>query len=185
LSKSIVCIIDSDKITPFCDASAKARKLEEITRTTDWKFVKLIVLDCHEIENILHPKLILELRSGAQYRSTNIINRLVSLETDLFGENSLWRFLDLKGGLNNKKLAEVNGEREEWLLKKVRLLGLNEESFVIYGFGDNVISNLNDNVDKKRLLKNYVLNNPSWNSAFREMFEDIAWRFVGRTPIYT
>jgi hypothetical protein len=185
LRKWVVCIVDSDKISPFCDASTKTRKLEEIVKTTEWKFVKLIVLDCHEIENVLHPKLVLGLPCGAQYRSADIINRLISLEEDLFGENSIWRYLDVKDGIDSDKLAKLEGKRAEWLRGKMKLLGLEEDGFVIAGFGDGVISSLNRSVDRHQLLSRYTINNASWNTAFRGVFNDLAWRFVGRTPIYT
>jgi hypothetical protein len=183
--KYIVCVIDSDKVSPFCQAFAKATKIERVIHETDWKFIKLIVLGCHEIENMLHPEIILGLRCSLQYPSTDIIRRLVDVEGDLFGEDSMWRYFDIKDGLDNEKVASLDKKRADWVKRKLGAIGLNEHRFVIYGFGTNVIDCLLNEHSKHQLMSDFILNNKSWNAALRNLYEDLAWRFVGRMPSYT
>ncbi len=184
LRRYIVCIIDSDKMSPFCPLPMKATKIEAVIRRTNWKFIKFVVLGCHEIENLLHPELILGLRCSAQYPSADVIRRLISTEKDLFGEDSLWRYFDIKEGLNDVRLASLDGKRAEWVRQKIGGIGLNHQKFLISGFGANVVTCLIDERNKYQLISDFILNNRSWNAAFRKLIEDIAWRFAGRTPSY-
>ena len=185
LGKYTVCIIDSDKMSPFCVSPPKERQLRRVCQTSGWRFVKVVMLECHEIENLLHPDLILGLRCARQYKDRNLLKKIQRVEPEIFGDNSLWRYFDIKNGINADVLARYEGKSKEWISMKLIALGLDEMTFSIAGFGDRVIDSLLDDVNKYRLIRQMVTRNKEWMHAFSKLFEDIVWYFAGLNPTYT
>ena len=185
LKKYIVCVIDSDRITPFCKYKPTERKLDKVKLDSNWKFAKIITLKCHEIENILHPMTILSLDCAQEYRGKAIVDRILDHEVELFGEDSIWLYLDLKNGINSAKLSTLDPEEAAWIGRKVVSIGLDKDNFDIPGFGTSVIDLFLSHELKYDFISKNMIANKSWVQTFQLTFEEIMWYFVGRNRICT
>jgi hypothetical protein len=179
-----VCVIDSDKDTPFCASPVKETKLRNCQGKSGWQFAKIVVLKCREIENLLDPDRIISLRCAVEYRHKNHIYAIVKTEKDIFGHDSLWMYFDIKNGIRRKVIERLDGTRQSWIISKMQSIGLKYDG-EISGFGERVISCFLDEKTFFDSLSELVNKHSSWGPAFRPTFDMLAWYFIGGPRLVT
>ena len=98
-----------------------------------------MMLECHEVENLLAPDTIMRLRCALEYKHKQLLERLTSAEEDIFGKSSIWRYLDLKNGITTDSIKEMNYRGKEWLLEKLKDITADQGGLFIQGFGENIL----------------------------------------------
>lgn len=180
----VVCVVDSDMNSPFCPPTPKLRRLDKIKEVKNWKYCHIVALKCREAENLLGPEVVAGLRYSANYRDRVFVDRMKEKEVDCFGVTSLWRYFDVKNGIDVSSLEKLSGKRLEWLIEKLKFLDVDLSTVDIAGFGDRIIPSFLSEARRYEMISALVSHNKYWIIAFREMFEELVWFFVGGLRSY-
>jgi hypothetical protein len=181
----VVTVIDSDKKSPFSTSPPKYHKLMALKERRKWEYSVVAMLECREIENLLSPTIVMTLKCSYEYRHKVLLERLVNREEDLFGQNSIWRYLDLKEGITRESVDAMDGRGKQWLLEKLKPLSLGDPDRIIEGVGVRIMPCFLEDPARQQVLNELACKNRQWMTSFKEVFEDLTWYFVASPRQFT
>lgn len=198
-----ICIVDSDRIAPKGKLGDTASKINTLSNP-DWVKTKLLILDMHEIENLI-PNVILEqvyLSNKDKQKSLIIFNEIQNSSAV-----SLKSFLDVKKGSSMKEIVSscnpdvksfwnskiftipnINERIDLWCLNNWQCSNADKNTkdckcSISLGFGDHVIDNTILHLDQKSIHNiaqlvasdNYL--RPEWEKVGQVIID---WCFAER-----
>lgn len=87
---------------------------------------------------MLDPKRVITLKCAVEYPCKDVIERIDRCEGEIFVDDSLWMYFDVKNGIRTEVVERLDGKRKEWMLAKMRSIGLNEGDKLV-GLGERTI----------------------------------------------
>lgn len=133
---------------------------------------------------MLDPKRVITLKCAVEYPCKDVIERIDRCEGEIFVDDSLWMYFDVKNGIRTEVVERLDGKRKEWMLAKMRSIGLNEGDKLV-GLGERTIVSFMSEKTFFTSLSELVNKHGSWGRAFRPMFDPAAWYFMGAPRLYT
>lgn len=181
--KIVCCVIDSDKSYPTHEKCYKHTKLEKLYSNDHLAFVGSP--PCREIENILPHSVIKLLQCVNCSNRNEVLHKIAEAELRLgYHPNQLfWLYFDIKKGLrfDDRQLSE---ETKKWLADRLSEAEIDENDFVITGFGERVISLFKDHNEAQAEFRKCVRTTP-WLDVYQSFFSQLGWWFVSSRPLRT
>jgi hypothetical protein len=171
----VLTIVDSDKLAPNQPESTKVRRLNQLVGRRNWMLAGVIVLPCHEIENLVDKSIFRALpcisERESEYGALLLLDDAEERE-GIDEAERFWLFFDLKNGMRLADVAKIeNSEVRDWILRRLSLIGSPPE---IRGFGTNVLSSLLANGSALGLFRDYI-RSKRFKLVFGPAFERAMW----------
>ena len=149
-----LCLIDSDKIFPSCELGSTSKKFIDDGISTPWG--NFSILEVHEIENLL-PKSIYNQYINEKHSLNSTILSSLTFSDDC----NLFNYLDLKNGINKKKILELDASGQNFYKEKFNLNTLNLNCsctkvkecncFIFHPLGRPILNQIKDFIANKSI----------------------------------
>ncbi len=147
LEKITLCIVDSDK-KYYKDELKKTARDDQEVKVEKYEIAKDHILDCHEVENLFHPK-IWEMWHMTKYRYENVNRGIIFDEEWLNNSNvrrDFVRYIDYKKGLKFVELKDHTNRNfkqywDKFYIERLKGQDAVEETICI-PFGDKALKSL-------------------------------------------
>lgn len=177
----IVCVVDSDRVTPNAAASATFKALTKLRDETG--FVgDVLETRCLELENHLPLSLIEAHCLCPSYKDWAKLKAIMKRQGQAPVGDCLWLRFDLKDGAFAANLTKkaLTAESLDWIKSKFLEDGHPFESLSIDGFGSEVISQFLKSgpaiVEFRKFVKSKY-----WTDNFSDFFSTIYWYLIADT----
>ena len=139
------------------------------------------VLPCAEIENLVGLDVIASLKwAGKQSETLSVLKQIRSDERrlGLDERESFHLFFDLKKGFTDQDIRDESVEEgRQWLASRVRMGGLDPQSFTLGGFGRRLLRQLQSSPTFSEAVR-LSFSSPEWRHAFRDLLAEAGWVFL-------
>jgi hypothetical protein len=183
----VVVVVDSDRNAPT-DKCEKMEKLAELGSGEAWPLCFFLSPPCREAENLFSSIIIAQIPSAKEaQRSLEVLITVAAAEetAGMLGHEVLWLYFDLKEGWSAERLKNFRADAQGWILSRLRLsAGLDEESFMLSGFGRNIIHQVMSSNAISAMLRAEIRTR-AWLDLFGTFFTDLTWVCAGGRPQFT
>jgi hypothetical protein len=183
----VAAVLDSDRDAPT-DEFRKIERLADAAARMAWPLCFFLSPPCREAENMLNPNVIAQIPSAVNSRQS--LEMLLAIgnaeqEAGMERHEVLWLYFDLKEGCSTAKLGNCHADAQRWILSRLGLVGgLNMESFVLPGFGGNIISQVMSSNAISAVLRAEIRTR-AWLELFGSFFVELTWICAGGRPQFT
>ncbi|MDW5316505.1 hypothetical protein [Rhizobium sp. PL01] len=173
----VVCLIDSDKLSPGHVDSATLKSLVRVSMLGSF-IGDIFVTKCREIENHLPANLIQQHNICPDYKEFELLFKFTN-KSDTEDSANPWLYFDIKDGISGKVFlskAHASSTRE-WVRTAFSQPGGSFDDLNLPGFGPNIMRQFLDSGPAMRDFKTHMLS-PYWGNVFGGVFEQMLWYFA-------
>ena len=171
-----ICVLDTDRRSPFSDVCAVTKKAINTSAKSDWPLFVVVPLPCHELENVIPHEVIMMMQSSIGCKWNSMVSRIKEWESKGSKREveAFWLFFDVKEGLSSDEILSLSKDGREWIGQRLNVAGAFSGEWRYSGYGSSVVPQLlEDNRALDEIRKR--IREPTWWKVFGEVFSDIVW----------
>ena len=171
-----ICIMDTDRKSPFADICGITKQAITARGESNWPLFDVVPLPCHELENVVPHTVVSTLNCAAGCEWNSKIPRIENWER--LGRKSeneaFWLFFDVKRGLSHVDVELLSEKEVAWVQPRLNVLGTLPAGWTYPGYGKSVVAQLLDN---NRALDAFrkAIRHSAWQRIFVQYFVNIIW----------
>lgn len=177
MQRVAVCIVDSERVSPFDPRKCPTVKIHREIAATGAVAFCVVTPPARELENLIPLPVLAELPCASSTLAMRHLDRIAASELPLNTNDRFHLYFDMKKGFKSGVASTLPSVQcRKWMEERLSIISKDTNEVSILGFGEKVISQIfHRNVHQARLRTH--IRHESWIEIFHTFLTETIWFF--------